>query len=107
LFVWLPVSAQNSSASCPGSGSIRLQVKPNTGTVDITVSDNGAGIPESELEHVLELFVRLESARNTPGNGLGLSLVQAVAALHNAELLLDDAAPGLVVTLRFPQTHPD
>jgi len=75
--------------------------------VAISVSDSGEGIPESEREHVLERFVRLESARNTPGNGLGLSLVQAVASLHKAELLLGDAGPGLVVTLRFPQTHPE
>jgi signal transduction histidine kinase len=46
--------------------------------------------------------VRLDSSRHTPGNGLGLSLVQAVARLHKAELVLGDAGPGLAVSLRFP-----
>ena len=68
------------------------------------VRDSGAGIPAAEREHVLERFVRLESSRHTPGNGLGLSLVKAVARLHGAELRLGDAGPGLTVTLRFP--HP-
>jgi signal transduction histidine kinase len=71
------------------------------------VSDTGPGIPESEREHVLERFVRLESSRHTPGNGLGLSLVKAVSKLHKAELLLGDASPGLVVTIRFPRTRPE
>jgi signal transduction histidine kinase len=46
--------------------------------------------------------VRLESSRSTPGNGLGLSLVKAVARQHDARLCLDDNAPGLKVTLTFP-----
>ncbi|UCC56951.1 MAG: HAMP domain-containing protein [Gammaproteobacteria bacterium] len=94
---------ENAIKFTPDGGSIRLQVIPGRKTVDITLSDTGDGIPEAERAHVLERFVRLESARNTPGNGLGLSLVQAVATLHKAELLLGDSGPGLVVTLRFPQ----
>ena len=50
---------------------------------------------------MLERFVRLDSARTQPGNGLGLSLVKAVAKLHEAELTLADNQPGLKVTLTF------
>jgi signal transduction histidine kinase len=50
---------------------------------------------------VLERFVRLDGSRTTPGNGLGLSLVAAIARLHDAVLKLDDNGPGLKVTLRF------
>lgn len=98
---------ENSIKFSPDGGSIRLEFIPGRETVDVIVSDTGIGIPEAERKHVLERFVRLEGARNTPGNGLGLSLVQAVTALHKAELQLGDAGPGLVVTLRFPQIHPD
>ena len=89
----------------PEGGTIRLQVKPLEDAVEVVVQDSGAGIPEAEREHVLQRFVRLESSRHTAGNGLGLSLVNAVARLHHAELRLDDAAPGLSVTLRFPRSR--
>jgi signal transduction histidine kinase len=51
---------------------------------------------------VFQRFYRLDSSRNTPGNGLGLSLVAAVAQLHGVTVDLADNAPGLVVTLSFP-----
>lgn len=70
--------------------------------VVICVADHGPGIPEVERGRVLERFVRLESARTRPGFGLGLSLVAAVARLHEAEIRLGDNAPGLVVTLSLP-----
>jgi signal transduction histidine kinase len=66
------------------------------------VTDNGSGIPEEERARVLERFVRLEKSRSKPGSGLGLSLVAAVARLHDGEIALSDARPGLVVTMRLP-----
>jgi signal transduction histidine kinase len=89
----------------PKGGVIRLQVKPLRDVVDVSVADSGPGIPKAEKEHVLERFVRLESSRHTPGNGLGLSLVRAVARLHGAELMLEDNRPGLIVTLRLPRVR--
>ncbi len=71
-------------------------------TVVLEVSDNGPGIPAGERARVLERFYRLDRSRNTPGTGLGLALVAAVAKLHGAALSLDDAVPGLRVTLAFP-----
>ncbi|WP_175493736.1 HAMP domain-containing sensor histidine kinase [Microvirga guangxiensis] len=68
----------------------------------IVVADRGPGIPESERSHVLERFVRLETARSRPGFGLGLSLAAAVARLHEGRLLLEDNAPGLRVILLLP-----
>jgi signal transduction histidine kinase len=87
----------------PKGGIIRVAVKPSRDLVEVIVSDSGPGIPEAEKTHVLERFVRLESSRHTPGNGLGLSLVKAIAGVHHAELVLDDNRPGLVVTLRLPR----
>jgi signal transduction histidine kinase len=51
---------------------------------------------------VLQRFVRLDDSRGTPGSGLGLSLVAAVAKLHDIALTLDDNEPGLRITLTFP-----
>ena len=87
----------------PTGGRIGLQVKASDAVAEVSVSDSGPGIPAAERDHVLARFVRLDSSRHTPGNGLGLSLVQAVARLHKAELVLGDAGPGLVVSLRFPR----
>jgi signal transduction histidine kinase len=91
----------------PEGGAIRLQVKRLEDATELMVGDSGPGIPAAEREHVLERFVRLESSRHTPGNGLGLSLVKAVARLHGAGLHLGDAGPGLIVTLRFPHNRVD
>ncbi|MGB8633188.1 MAG: ATP-binding protein [Xanthobacteraceae bacterium] len=68
----------------------------------ISVSDEGPGISASEFEHVFKRFYRLERSRRTPGNGLGLSLVAAVARLHGARITLSDNSPGLKVGLHFP-----
>lgn len=80
---------------------IQLAVEGNNNDFSITVSDNGPGIPEYERERVFERFVRLENERNSPGNGLGLSLVKAVVRLHSARLTLQDNNPGLIVTMHF------
>ncbi|MEP7184579.1 MAG: HAMP domain-containing sensor histidine kinase [Rhodanobacter sp.] len=64
------------------------------------VQDNGPGIPVADRRHVLGRFVRLASSRSTPGNGLGLALVAAVADLHGMRLTLEDAEPGLRVSLQ-------
>jgi signal transduction histidine kinase len=65
-------------------------LRRNDGRVEIAVLDDGPGISPSDRDRVLERFVRLESARSTPGAGLGLSLVAAVARLHNGGLHLRD-----------------
>ena len=70
--------------------------------VEIAVADQGPGIPEADRARAAERFFRGESARNTPGSGLGLALVQAVAQLHGGSLRLADAAPGLVAILSLP-----
>ncbi|HED12282.1 MAG TPA: HAMP domain-containing histidine kinase [Gammaproteobacteria bacterium] len=75
----------------------------------LSVGDNGPGISPADYHEVLKRFVRLDVARSTPGNGLGLSLVSAVAKLHRAELVLKDNHPGLRVEIYFTageQTYP-
>jgi signal transduction histidine kinase len=85
-----------------GAGDVTVEAKTDGGRVLFIVSDRGPGIPEADRARVLERFVRLEASRSKPGAGLGLSLAAAVARLHGGELLLEDNAPGLRVTLAIP-----
>ena len=78
----------------------------NGATVEAMVSDTGPGVRPADRERVLRRFVRLEASRSTPGTGLGLTLVKAIADLHNARLELGDnggrpGRAGLRVSLTF------
>ncbi len=86
----------------PPDGRINLVAKSAGRLASIVVSDEGPGIPEADRGRAAERFFRGEQARSTPGSGLGLALVQAVAMLHDGTLLLEDAGPGLraVLTLQ-------
>jgi signal transduction histidine kinase len=68
----------------------------------VSVTDDGPGVPEAERTRIFDRFYRLERSRSTPGDGLGLALVGAIARLHGATIELTDAQPGLRVALRFP-----
>jgi signal transduction histidine kinase len=84
------------------AGQVTVELnRSETGAV-ISVADDGPGIPVDERAHVFRRFYRLERSRCTPGNGLGLSLVVAVARLHEARIKMLDNAPGLKVELRLP-----
>jgi signal transduction histidine kinase len=80
---------------------ISVEILRAPDAVVLRVRDHGAGIPEAERAQVLRRLYRLERSRSTPGNGLGLALVQAVAGLHEADLSLANNHPGLIVELRF------
>lgn len=84
-------------------GRITLRVASDGDESRLIVTDTGPGIPEAARTKVLERFVRLEASRHTPGSGLGLSLVAAVAKLHGGTFRLDDADPGLRVILSLPR----
>jgi signal transduction histidine kinase len=86
--------------SAPG-GSVQLTGSVGSG-VRIVVTDQGPGIPEADRQRATERFFRGEAARSTPGSGLGLSLVLAVAQLHGGTLRLEDGQPGLRAVLAVP-----
>jgi signal transduction histidine kinase len=86
----------------PAGGRIDVRLTKDDRDVRVTVSDTGPGIAPADRERVLARFTRLDQARSKPGNGLGLTLVRAVALQHDGELTLADNAPGLVVSLRLP-----
>jgi signal transduction histidine kinase len=86
----------------PEGGKIGVSIESTPEGVGLIVADSGAGIPAEDRARVLGRFVRLEASRHSPGTGLGLSLVVAVAKLHDARLDLADNKPGLKAILLFP-----
>jgi signal transduction histidine kinase len=84
------------------AGQVTVEVRRDLGGAVISVADDGPGIPVNECQQVFKRFYRLERSRCTPGNGLGLSLVAAVARLHGARIEMADNAPGLKFKLLFP-----
>ena len=91
---------ENAIRHSPDGAAISLEATRANGRVQMIVRDSGPGIPPEFYHRVFQRFFRLEESRTTPGDGLGLSLVAAVAALHAIEVTLGDNRPGLVVSLR-------
>jgi signal transduction histidine kinase len=87
----------------PAGGCVGVRTFCYKGRIGVAVSDNGPGIPIHERDAVLRRFHRLEKSRHTPGSGLGLSLVAAVAKLHGLTLTIDSSYPGSCVTLERDQ----
>jgi len=77
------------------NNAVVIEVRRAASGPVVTVADHGPGIPADERKNVLKRFYRLEHSRNSPGSGLGLSLVAAVANLHGAQIEMADNAPGL------------
>lgn len=92
----------NALKYAPVRGAIAISAQRiDADTVQIVVADNGPGIPVHERTRVIERFYRVDASRGTPGVGLGLSVVSAVARLHGGTLTLADNHPGLRATLRI------
>ena len=89
------------------AGRVTVDVVERDGIPLVSIADHGPGIPLEQRTHVLKRFYRLEHSRHASGNGLGLSLVAAVAKLHDARIEMLDNAPGLVFRLWFPQGAED
>jgi signal transduction histidine kinase len=83
----------------PRGGRVTVSGFTRAGMVGLEVIDTGPGIPADESTSVLRRFYRAESSRNTPGSGLGLALVAAVARLHGMDLSIGDARPGCRITI--------
>jgi len=87
----------------PVQGAIQLSADVDGRQLRIEIADSGMGVPASELDKIFRRFYRVEASRSLqPGNGLGLSLVQAVINLHAGSIAAGDNQPGLTVTVRLP-----
>jgi signal transduction histidine kinase len=102
LFQLLSNLFDNAIKYAPAGSSIEVALESSPREVLLSVRDHGPGIPAEQRQRVFDRFVRLEAHRGTPGSGLGLSLVRAIAIRHGAETYVEDAEPGLRVRLRFP-----
>lgn len=102
LFQTVSNLIDNAIKYTPEGGSITVQLEKAGGFINLSIADSGIGIPEDERAQVFDRFYRVAKSRSLPGNGLGLSLVQAVIELHQGIIELGDNSPGLVVTLKLP-----
>ncbi|MEX3926856.1 response regulator [Paraburkholderia sp. BR10936] len=80
-------------------GEVAVSLDESSDSIEITVADDGPGIPVAERSKVTERFYRGDRSRGTPGVGLGLALVKAVATLHQGTLVFADNNPGLAATM--------
>ncbi len=92
---------ENALRHTPAGVAIKVSCQNLEGRKVIYVEDNGAGIPADEREKAFRRLYRLDASRSTPGSGLGLSMAKAIAELHGAHISLEDAEPGLRVTIVF------
>jgi signal transduction histidine kinase len=97
---------ENALTHVPTPSTITVSLKRSGRELRCVVADEGPGIPEHEHEKVFRRLYRLERSRTTPGSGLGLSMVAAIADLHGAKVRLDDNRPGLVVSVIFDVLGP-
>jgi signal transduction histidine kinase len=104
LFQALANLLDNAIKYTPAGGRLDLRLEMSDGRATVAVADTGPGVPPEARDKVLNRYTRLNGSRTTPGSGLGLSLVAAVARRHGARLVLGDNDPGLKVSLTFPAT---
>jgi len=88
----------------PENKQIHITSKKVAGKVNIIISDQGPGIPDTDLEHILKPFYRSDQSRNqqTGGFGLGLAITQKIILQHHGRLLINNLRPsGLEVTIEL------
>jgi signal transduction histidine kinase len=89
----------NAIRHTPNGTRIELSLRKSGSMLIACLADDGPGIPPEDRANVFRRFYRLERSRTTPGSGLGLALVAAVAEMHAIEIRLEDNEPGLRISL--------
>jgi signal transduction histidine kinase len=92
---------ENALRHTPEGTAVDVSAETDGRAINVRVSDNGPGIPAALRQNVFRPFFRLDVSRTTPGTGLGLSLANAIAAMHHARISLADTHPGLTVEVSF------
>jgi signal transduction histidine kinase len=93
---------ENGLKYVPAGGRVEVRAQREGPWVQLTVADNGPGIPAGERARAAQPFVRFAASVPQEGSGLGLSLVAAIARLHRGRLELQDNTPGLKVVIYLP-----
>ena len=91
---------ENALRHTPAGTRVSLGLTKRGNGFELSVADNGPGIPDAEHGKVFDRFYRLDRSRSTAGSGLGLAMVKAIAGLHGLTIQLEDAGPGLRVVLQ-------
>jgi signal transduction histidine kinase len=102
LFQLLVNLLDNAVKFAPPASRVAVEVHRKGGHACLVVADRGPGIPAHERDRIFDRFQRLETHRGTPGSGLGLSLVRAIALRHHARIALEDNHPGLRAVVSLP-----
>ncbi len=95
----------NAQRHTPPGTRIALSSRTGQHRLLIEVADDGPGVPSADRARIVHRFVRLDRSRTTPGHGLGLNLVSAIAALHDGALSIEDNRPGLRAIIALPATR--
>jgi signal transduction histidine kinase len=106
LFEAVANLVDNAVKFAPEGGKVGLELTRSDDSTVVRVTDSGSGISEQEREVVLRRFYRSEKMRSTPGVGLGLNLVAAIAKLHGFRLLIH-SGPGGRVEIICPDSRPN
>ncbi len=93
----------NAIRHTPAGSTVRLMTRDKAGAVQISVEDDGPGVADADRARLFQRFARSEAARSTPGHGLGLALVRAVAIAHGGTVELSPSTAGFGITLAFPR----
>jgi signal transduction histidine kinase len=93
---------ENAARHTPIGTAITIQLCRSKEAATLIIADTGNGIGNADQAMLKRRFGRQESSRSTPGHGLGLALVEAVARLHDGEVRLEDGNPGLIVSVLLP-----
>jgi signal transduction histidine kinase len=105
LLVQLFANVVENAIRHSGGRTITIEVLEADNRVHVEVLDDGVGVPAEDLPLLTESFFRVERSRSTPGSGLGLSLVAAIATLHDATLVVANADPGLRIVVAFQRSE--
>ena len=101
----------NAAKWSPGGGTVTVTMRPvSEAVMELTVSDQGPGVPEQDRQLVFERFHRSREARAMPGSGLGLAIVRQVATRHGGTVEIGDAEGGgaeVRLTLPGSEQPPD
>jgi signal transduction histidine kinase len=94
----------NAGKFSPEGGRIIVQMSPSEEAVEISVADEGPGIPPESLDEAFDKFSRLSTARKGGGLGLGLYIARGIVRAHGGELTASSGEEGARFTIRLPRT---
>ena len=93
----------NALAHAAGMSRLLIATRDTPNGVELSVEDDGAGVPPADLPRLFDRFYRTDKSRRAGGSGLGLSIVRQVAELHGGSATVEPVRPkGLRITVTLP-----